>query len=138
MPKLDFIHSSVKNALIADGWRVTDDPYIIEYLKTRLYADLGAEKPIAAEKGEQKIVIEVKSFLGASKFQDLKEALGQYDIYRYLLEETAPERKLYVAISNEAYSNFFSQEVIKLILDKHQLPLIIVDVNQEEVLKWIN
>ena len=79
MPKLDFIHSSVKNALIADGWRVTDDPYIIEYLKTRLYADLGAEKPIAAEKGEQKIVIEVKSFLGASKFQDLKEALGQYE-----------------------------------------------------------
>ncbi|MFN5837943.1 MAG: element excision factor XisH family protein, partial [Pseudanabaena sp.] len=42
------------------------------------------------------------------------------------MEETAPERKLYVAISNEAYSNFFSQEVIKLILDKHQLPLIIV------------
>jgi hypothetical protein len=138
MPKLDFIHRSVKNALIADGWRVTDDPYIIEYLKTRLYADLGAEKAIAAERGEQKIVIEVKSFLGASKFQDLKEALGQYDIYRYLLEETAPERKLYVAISNEAYSNFFSQEVIKLILDKHQLPLIIVDINQEEVLKWIN
>ncbi|MFN6141331.1 MAG: XisH family protein [Pseudanabaena sp.] len=138
MPKLDFIHNSVKNALIADGWKVTDDPYIIEYLKTRLYADLGAEKPIAAERGEQKIVIEVKSFLGASKFQDLKEALGQYDIYRYLLEETAPERKLYVAISNEAYSNFFSQEVIKLILDKHQLPLIIVDINQEEILKCIN
>ncbi|MFN5818762.1 MAG: element excision factor XisH family protein [Pseudanabaena sp.] len=86
MPKLDFIHNSVKNALIADGWKVTDDPYIIEYLKTRLYADLGAEKPIAAERGEQKIVIEVKSFLGASKFQDLKEALGQYDIYRYLLD----------------------------------------------------
>ncbi|MFN9607358.1 MAG: element excision factor XisH family protein, partial [Pseudanabaena sp.] len=27
MPKLDFIHNSVKNALIADGWKVTDDPY---------------------------------------------------------------------------------------------------------------
>jgi hypothetical protein len=138
MPKLDFIHNSVKNALIADGWRVTDDPYIIEYLKTRLYADLGAERPIAAERGEQKIVIEVKSFLGASKFQDLKEALGQYDIYNYLLEETDPERKLYVAISNEAYKNFFSQEVIKLILDKHQLPLIIVNISQEEIVKWIN
>jgi len=138
MPKLDFIHNSVKNALIADGWRVTDDPYIIEYLKTRLYADLGAERPIAAERGEQKIVIEVKSFLGASKFQDLKEALGQYDIYSYLLEETDPERKLYVAISNEAYKNFFSQEVIKLILDKHQLPLIIVNISQEEIVKWIN
>ncbi len=138
MPKLDFIHFAVKNALIKDGWQVTDDPYIIEYMKTRLYADLGAERPIAAERGGQKIVIEVKSFLGTSKFQDLKEALGQYDIYRYLLEETAPERKLYVAISNEAYQNFFSQTVIQLILDKHQLPLIIVDIEIEEIVKWIN
>ena len=138
MPKLDFIHFSVKNALINDAWEVTDDPYIIEYMKTRLYADLGAERPIAAERGGQKIVIEVKSFLGTSKFQDLKEALGQYDIYRYLLEETAPERKLYVAISNEAYQSFFSQAVIQLILDKHQLPLIIVDIEVEEIVKWIN
>jgi len=138
MPKLDFIHFSVKNALIKDGWEVTDDPYIIEYMKARLYADLGAERPMAAERGGQKIVIEVKSFLGTSKFQDLKEALGQYDIYRYLLEETAPERKLYVAISNEAYQNFFSQAVIQLILDKHQLPLIIVDIEVEEIVKWIN
>ncbi|MEH1883242.1 MULTISPECIES: XisH family protein [unclassified Nostoc] len=46
----------------------------------------------------QKLVIEVKSFVGASKIQDLKEALGQYDIYRYLLEEIAPERKLYLAV----------------------------------------
>ncbi len=138
MPKLDFIHFAVKNALIKDGWEVTDDPYIIEYMKARLYADLGAERPIAAERGGQKIVIEVKSFLGTSKFQDLKEALGQYDIYRYLLEETAPERKLYVAISNEAYQNFFSQSVIQLILDKHQLPLIIVDIEIEEIVRWIN
>jgi hypothetical protein len=137
MPKLDFIHFSVKNALIADGWEVTDDPYIIEYMKTRLYADLGAERPMAAERGGQKIVIEVKSFLGTSKFQDLKEALGQYDIYRYLLEETAPERKLYVAISNEAYNSFFSQAVVQLILDKHQLPLIIVDIEVEKIVKWI-
>jgi hypothetical protein len=137
MPKLDFIHFSVKNALIADGWEVTDDPYIIEYMRTRLYADLGAERPIAAERGGQKIVIEVKSFLGASKFQDLKETLGQYDIYRYLLEETAPERKLYVAISNEAYKSFFSQPVVQLILDKHQLPLIIVDIELERILQWI-
>jgi hypothetical protein len=138
MPKLDFIHFSVKNALIKDGWEVTDDPYIIEYMKTRLYADLGAERPIAVERDGQKIVIEVKSFLGTSKFQDLKEALGQYDIYRYLLEETAPERKLYVAISDEAYQSFFSQAVIQLILDKHQLPLIIVDIEVEEIVKWIN
>lgn len=59
-----------------------------------LYADLGAERLMAAGRNGQKRVVEVKSFIGASKIQDLKEALGQYDIYRYLLEEIAPDRKL--------------------------------------------
>ena len=82
MPKLDIIHNSVRNALIKDGLVITDDPYVIQYRKTTLYADLGAEQPMAAERYGQKLVVEVKSFIGASKIQDLKEALGQYDIYR--------------------------------------------------------
>jgi len=43
MPKLDIIHDAVRNALIKDGWVITYDPYIIQYRKTTLYADLGAE-----------------------------------------------------------------------------------------------
>lgn len=138
MPKLDIIHDAVKNALIKDGWIITDDPYIIQYGRTTLYADLGAERPIAAERDGQKLVIEVKSFIGASKIQDLKEALGQYDIYRYLLEEITPDRKLYIAVSTVAYKSFFSQDVIQLILKKHQLPLIVVDTETEEIRQWIN
>jgi len=138
MPKLDIIHNAVKNALIKDGWTITDDPYIIQYRRTTLYADLGAQRPIAAQRDQQKLVVEVKSFLGASKIQDLKEALGQYDIYRYLLEETAPERKLYVAVSEIAYKTFFKQDVIELIINKHQLPLIVVDTAAEEIRQWIN
>ncbi len=65
-------------------------------------------------------MVEVKSFVGTSKLQDLKKALGQYDIYRYLLDETAPERKLYLAISSIAYKNFFTQDVIQLIVIRHQ------------------
>ncbi|BAU42030.1 XisH family protein [Leptolyngbya sp. O-77] len=138
MPKLDIIHNAVKNALIKDGWSITDDPYVIQYRKTMLYADLGAERPIAAERDGQKLVVEVKSFIGASKIQDLKEALGQYDIYRYLLEEIAPDRKLYIAISNVAYNTFFTQDVTQLILNKHQLPIIVVDIGTEEIMQWIN
>lgn len=119
MPKLDTIHSSVKNALIKDGWSITDDPYIIQYRRTTLYADLGIERTIAAQRDDQCLVVEIKSFIGTSKIQDLKEALGQYDIYRYLLEETAPDRKLYIAISKVAYKTFFTQDVAQLILNKH-------------------
>ncbi|HEY9631134.1 MAG TPA: XisH family protein [Coleofasciculaceae cyanobacterium] len=138
MPKLDLIHNSVKNALIRDGWLITDDPYIIQYRRTTLYADLGAERPIAVERNGQKLVVEVKSFIGASKIQDLKEALGQYDIYRYLLEETAPDRKLYIAISKVAYNAFFTQDVTQLVLNRHQLPIIVVDLETEEIMQWIN
>ena len=138
MPKLDIIHNAVKNALIKDGWVITDDPYVIQYRKTTLYADLGAEQPMAAERYGQKLVVEVKSFIGASKIQDLKEALGQYDIYRYLLEEIAPDRKLYVAVSTIAYKSFFKQDVIQLILNNHQLPIIVVDTEMEEIRQWIN
>ncbi len=138
MPKLDSIHNSVKNALIKDGWLITDDPYIIKYRRTTLYADLGAERPIGVERDGQKLVVEVKSFIGASKIQDFKEALGQYDIYSYLLEETAPERKLYMAISKIAYKTFFTGDVAQLILKKHQLSIIVVDIESEEITKWIN
>ncbi|MBE9009278.1 XisH family protein [Pseudanabaenaceae cyanobacterium LEGE 13415] len=138
MPRLDRIHNAVKNALIKDGWSITDDPYVIQYRRTILYADLGAERPIAAERDGRKLVVEVKSFIGASKIQDLKEALGQYDIYLYLLEETAPGRKLYIAVSQAAYNTFFKQDVIQLILNKHQLPTIVVDLETEEITQWIN
>jgi XisH protein len=138
MPKLDIIHNAVKNALIKDGWVITDDPYIIQYRKTTLYADLGAERPIAVERNGHKLVVEVKSFIGASKIQDLKEALGQYDIYYYLLEETAPDRKLYIAVSDTLYKTFFNQDAIQLILTKHQLPLVIVDIEALEIKQWIN
>ncbi len=138
MPKLDIIHNAVKNALIKDGWVITDDPYIIQYRKTTLYADLGAERPIAVERNDIKLVVEVKSFIGASKIQDLKEALGQYDIYYYLLEETAPDRKLYIAVSAILYKTFFNQDAIQLILTRHQLPLVIVDIEAEVIKQWIN
>ncbi|MDJ0735820.1 MAG: element excision factor XisH family protein [Nostocaceae cyanobacterium] len=81
-----------------------------------------------AERNGQKLVVEVKSFIGASKIQDLKEALSQYDICRYLLEKTAPEGKLYLAVSEVVYKNFFSQDVVQIVLNKHRLPLILVDI----------
>ena len=138
MSAKDKFHDIVRLALVKDGWSVTDDPYIIQFDRVRLYADLGAERPLAAQRGSEKIVVEVKSFVGASKIQDLKEALGQYDIYRYLLEEVEPERKLFVAISSAVYDSFFSQELAQLVLKKHGLPVIVVDIESEVIERWIS
>lgn len=56
-----------------------------------MYPDLAAEKPIAAERGGEKIVVEVKSFVGKSLMYDFHGALGQYIVYRNLIQLTEPE-----------------------------------------------
>ena len=81
MSRYDAYHEPVKQALIKDGWTVTDDPFMIEYKGITLYADLGAEKPITAEKENRKIVVEVKVFGSASQISELQKAIGQYGIY---------------------------------------------------------
>jgi hypothetical protein len=136
MPKLDIIHNAVKNALIKDGWTITHDPFIIEYKELTLYADLAAERTIAAEREGRKIVVEVKSFVGASKIQDLKIGLGQYEIYISLLEITDPNRKLYLAISEKVYDEFFTLESIQVIINRLQVPLLVVNPETEEIVKW--
>ena len=62
MAAKDFYHDKLKNALIKDGWLVTHDPYIIDIpeMRPRQEIDLGAEKIIGAERGVDKIAVEVK------------------------------------------------------------------------------
>ncbi|WP_235335101.1 XisH family protein [Aphanizomenon flos-aquae] len=108
MPQYDLYHNQVKNALTKDGWVITDDPFILEYKGLRLYADLGAEKLFAAQKMQQKIVIEIKVFNSPSLITELEKTLGQYNIYVSLIKRINPERKLYLAIPEAAYQDFFS------------------------------
>lgn len=136
MPARDKYHDEVKNALIKDGWTVTHDPYIIDYEDVTVYADLGAERLIAAERGSQKIVVEIKSFIKRSPIQDLKEMLGQYDLYVGYLEVTDPERQLYIAIGRKVYEDFFTRKAIQLIVQRYALPFILVDLETEEIVKW--
>lgn len=63
MPARDFFHDTVKRALIADGWTITHDPLPVSFELGDMYIDLGAEKILAAERGNEKIAVEVKSFM---------------------------------------------------------------------------
>jgi succinate dehydrogenase flavin-adding protein (antitoxin of CptAB toxin-antitoxin module) len=138
MPAKDIYHNAVKNALLKDGWTITADPYLIKYEDAELYADLAAEKPIAAERQGQKIVVEIKSFVGRSLMYDFHGALGQYIIYRNFIQLTEPEYTLYLAIDDVVYKNFFQRKSIQLITNENQLLLMVVEMEKEEILQWIN
>ena len=138
MPGRDAIHDAVKNALMKDGWTITADPYVIDYEDLSLFVDLAAEQTLAAEKNGRKIALEIKSFLGRSEVREFETALGQYQLYRGLLEVTDPARTLFLAVSETTYQDFFQRAAIQLILKRFQVALVLVNVENEEIVRWIN
>ena len=138
MPQYDLYHQPVKHVLLKDGWTITDDPYTLTYNGLRLYADLGAEKLIAAEKLEQKIVVEIKVFGTPSPVTELEKAVGQYSIYRMLLERLSPEREVFLAVAQDIYEDFFRQPAIQDIVAAHTMRLLVFEPTREEIVAWIS
>ncbi len=117
MPARNIYHDAVVHALIADGWTITDDPLRISFGSRELYVDLGAERTtIGAEKGEQRIAVEIQSFLNPSPVRDLQEAVGQYDIYRAILAENNSDRLLYLAVPLRVYEGLLTERFGQLIV----------------------
>lgn len=134
----DIIHKAVKNALINDRWIITADPLYLKYDTTETFVDLAAEQPIAAERNGRKIAVEIKSFVGRSAIQDLEVALGQYQTYLALLEVLEPDRELFLAISESVHRTVFALKAAQLIVTRFQIKLLIVNLEREEVISWIN
>lgn len=138
MPAKDFYHNTVVEALIDDGWEITDDPLILSYGGRELYVDLGAEKTtIAAQKDNLKIAVEIKSFLKPSPVRDLEEAVGQYSVYQSILAETEAERLLYLAVPQRSYESIFTEKLGQLILKSLKIKLLVFNDEQRRIIQWI-
>jgi XisH protein len=138
MPAKDVYHNAVRFALIKDGWEILTENYTLEYGGDRLYVDIAAEKSIAAAKQGQKILVEVKSFLGKSFINDLEQAVGQYVVYRDIVLETALDFELYLAITQGTYNSYFQRQLAQMIINRNQVKLLIVDAESEVIVQWID
>jgi hypothetical protein len=134
----DNILDAVKNALIKDGWTITADPFRIEYEEFVLLADLAAERAFAVQKEARRIIIEIKSFAGRSFVKELQQALGQYSMYFDFIDLNGLNYELYLAVSQAAYNDFFLQKAAQVVVQRHQLNILIVNVDQEEIVEWKN
>ncbi len=137
MPQRDTYHQSVKNALIKDGWTITHAPYTLHYGEHRLYVDVGAEGPLAAEKGGRKIAVEIKSFLGVSEMTELERALGQFILYRFLLAQAEPDRVLFLAVPHDTYATLFDIAQGRDLTAAQHIKLVSFDADQEVIVQWI-
>lgn len=115
----DLFHEIVKTALVKDGWKITDDPLFVKTGGVEFYIDLGAEKLIAAERNGEKIAVEIKNFVSNSSVTDFHLAVGQFINYRVALEVSEPDRKLFLAIPNTAYKEFFQKKFPQMVVRKY-------------------
>ncbi len=134
----DTIHDAVKNALVKDGWQITHDPFGMEYKELGIFADLAAEKqPILAARGQQKIIVEIKTFAERSFIRALQQALGQYTLYLDVIELAQIDYEFFLAINDVVYRQYFTREGTSQIIQRHQLKMFTVDVEREEIVQWI-
>ncbi|NEQ95526.1 MAG: fatty-acid oxidation protein subunit alpha [Cyanothece sp. SIO2G6] len=138
MSARDLFHEAVKHGLEKEQWHISQDPLELEWEEVKVKIDLAAERLIAAERGEERIAVEIKSFVGTSAISDFHTALGQFLNYRLMLEENDHQRQLYLAVPVEIYQTFFQSRFAQVSIERHQLSLIVYDPIAEEILTWIS
>jgi len=138
MPAKDIYHETVKKSLIKDGWKITHDPLRIRLARGKnLFVDLGAKRLLAAERGVERIAVEVKSFTRPSDMKDLEEAVGQFVVYSRLLKRYYPEHILYLAVSEDTRKRVFEEEAGQTLLEDGIIRLFTFDTVKEEISRWI-
>jgi hypothetical protein len=138
MPAKDTYHDWVKESLTQAGWFVSHDPLSFRVGKIGIHVDLGLENLIGAEKGQQKIAVEIKGFINASKITDFYAAFGQYICYKVALAREDPDRTLYLAIPAPIYNTFFREILIQDVLQEYPAKLLVYNLSNQEIQSWID
>ncbi len=134
----DKYHYQVRDAMVKDGWTITDDPFRLTVGVKDVFMDLGAERLLAAEKDNEKIVVEVKSFPARSFLADFYSAVGKYVTYEDALLLREPGRKLFLAVPDHIYqAEMYRDELVEAVLQHRHIQVIVVDVFKKIIVKWI-
>ena len=133
----DIFHTLVREALVEEGWVITHDPYPLHNRKQGgLQTDIGAEKIITAEKGHERIAVEVKSFVHISILHDFLLAVGQFYVYRKILSNTDPERVLFVALPEFVFNRIIKFEWVQDVVSDLGMKFILYDTNLKILTAW--
>ncbi|MBD2532866.1 XisH family protein [Nostoc flagelliforme FACHB-838] len=137
MPARDIYHNAVKNALVKEGWIITDDPLHLKWGQKDMYVDLGAKQLLAAEQGSKKIAVEIKSFISPSEMADLKDAIGGFIMYRAVIHRLEPKRTLYLAVRDSVFTALFEEPIGILLIETENLKLLVFNPETERIIQWI-
>lgn len=137
MAAKDIFHNAVRRALEKQQWTITADPLRLKFGGVTFQVDLAAEKILAADRGDEKIAVEVKSFLNPSAVTDFYAALGQFLSYCLALIETEPDRFLYLAVPLDTYQSFFQLAFAQAAIEQYEVKIMVYDSTDEAIIHWI-
>jgi hypothetical protein len=80
--------------------------------------------------------VEVKSFIGNSPIKDLEQALGQYLLYSNILRRDYPDRVLYLAVRDDIYFTFFTEEIVQIAIEYQSIRVVVFDALKQEIVEW--
>ncbi len=141
MPARDKCEPQVIRALQKAGWKIVKQHFVIRIGKTRhskvndaVYADL-----LMQYNQQQILVVEIKCFSGKRPYlDDFYHALGQYLVYRDALRMKIPAYPIYLVMPSEAYDELTNQDSIQRTIKNVKMNLIVMDLDVEEIIAWID
>lgn len=133
----DKFHQEVREALEKEGWTITHDPLTFKVGKIQVQIDLGAELILGAERGTEKIAVEVKTFGSLSFITSLYEAVGKYIIYRNVLKIIQPKRVLFLAVPEKIFNRYFGEFVIQRTMEEERFKVVIYNQKTQLITQWI-
>lgn len=111
---------------------MTHDPLQIKVGGIDMEIDLGAERLLAAERGDEKIAVEVKSFLAsASAISEFHTALGQFINYRAALRREDSTCILYLAVPDLVHNSFFQLDFPASMVQENAVKVVVYNIELE-------
>jgi len=136
MPALDHCHEQVVRALTKAGWKIQSDPFRILINGRGVFIDLEVSRNLNGDR-QQILLVEVKCFPDRkSTTRDLYTALGQYLVYRAMLEQIESTAPIYLAVPEDVFKTIFDASITKAIVD-NRIKLIVIDLDREVITQWI-
>jgi len=136
MPAFDVCHNQVVRALQKEGWNVEAEQVTFSLGKRRIFIDIQAVRGVNGNR-QQMMLIEVKCFSNPKLVnEELYYAIGQYLVYRAMLAERKSEVALFMSIPELVFNLAFDLPIRRVIADS-QIKLVIVNIESERVVRWI-
>ena len=133
MPTKDRYHDVVMRALQKAGWAITKEQFRQRVAERLVFVDLQAFQRVNAIL----VLIEVKVFDdAASQVENLSDALGQYLVYKAVLDYVGELSPLYLAVPETAYRGILNEILGQLVIERYDVKLLVFNAESEEIVAW--